>query len=199
MFRYSIYPQGRARQSEKIIIFKSEYSPLDSPASSTSSTLSGACGRACLSSCLIIYFSLLFAGIYVVIPLGLAISSSSYHPPSLFLLAPILISLTISIFVFWCLIACGRSFCVFRIGHLLSFGNICLSLFYISEWLKLFSVLPFEWSIICIPLYVGVGFLLIALVWFLVLLQKSSSKKGSCASADISAIIFGCVDGESVL
>jgi hypothetical protein len=195
MSRLSISPRKRTPQPKKIIIFKSKYVSLESLLPRSDSKSTGPCS--CFNICSVITLVLLFGCVYVLVPCVFAISSSTYLPPTVFLALPILVSLVLSVIFIVCLIVHGKSFCKFRVGHLLSFGNICLSLFYLGEWLKLFGVLPLEWPILCIPLYVSGGFFLVAFIWFLVLYLQSSSKKGDCTCEDIGAIIFGADSGKA--
>ena len=180
MSRLSVYPQKRASRFKEVIFLSEEEGIYRAPGESTSG----------LRTCIATIVSLLFFGaFYVVYPLVLVPDLHLAYDDSpaarLILLFPILVSFAFSIYFFWNLTVHGRGFFVLRVGHLFFPGNLCLSLFYIAEWLKLSKLLPFEWPIICVPLYVGASFLLVALIWFFVLLRRLSSKKGLNTSRTI--------------
>jgi hypothetical protein len=150
---------------------------------------------------LIAVFSSLSIGIAIVALLGVCFIYIPFFltdpAAAPVLIIPILFSLVFSTIFLVRVIVSGKSFRVLRPGHLLFLGSLCMSLLYTAEWLKLKNILPFEWSIIYIPLYVGGGFLLAALIWFLVLYLQSSFKKGDCTCEDIGAIIFGADSGKA--
>jgi hypothetical protein len=195
MSRLSIPLQKKAPPHFKEIIFRSHMGDPTSDTSSSNSRQDEA--SRCLEILIAVLSSLIIGAVivavlgvcYIYFPFSLAKSGPADDAPVLII--PILLSLVFSIIFLVGVIVSGKSFCEFRPGHLFSFGSLCMPLFYIAEWLKVKNILPFEWSIICIPLYVGGGFLLVALIWFLVLCLRSSFKKGNCTAVDIEATIFG--------
>jgi hypothetical protein len=197
MSTLSIPLQKKAFPRFKEIIFLSQEDDPTSNASSCNSEQNGASHGNTSIGCLIAMIVLLVVIIeifFVWLPFFMAEFDPASAP---FLLFPMILSLVFSIFSLRGVVLRGEGFCVPRVGHLLFFGNLCLSLFYIAEWLKLWNFFPFEWSIICIPVYVGCGFLLVALIWFLVLCLGSSFEKGDRTSVDVETIICG-IDSRKV-
>jgi hypothetical protein len=146
----------------------------------------------CTIILLIILLAAVFGGFYIYFPFFVL---ASYPAAAPVLLVPIIFSALFSTIFFVGVVVRGKCSCAFHVGHSLGFGSLCFHLFYIAEWLKLTGILPFEWPILCIPLYVGGGFLLVALIWFLVLYRKLSLKRGKVTDDDINAIIFGIDPG----